>query len=71
MEIKNLKRNPEQNNGWSYDYGFIQKLSDATKNSEFPVGMQEVESVLKSFDKILNEFKTQLKQREIRKTASN
>lgn len=66
MEIKNLKRNPEENNGWSYDYGFIQKLSDATKNSEYPVGMEEVESVLKSFDKILNEFKPQIEEREIR-----
>jgi len=52
MEIKNLKRNPEENNGWSYDYRFIQKLSDATKNSEYPVGMEEVESVLKSLDKL-------------------
>lgn len=48
MDLNKYKRNPEENNGWHFDYKFIKELSDMTNAGTFNAGMEEVESVLKA-----------------------
>ena len=36
----------QKKDGWTFDYKFIEHISDLTHFSEFPVGIEEVETVL-------------------------
>ena len=46
---ENLLACPLQENGecgWIFDYDFVRRIADISKNMEFPVGMEEVDIVL-------------------------
>ncbi len=47
-----LKFKPKVNYTWEFPWGLIDELSDITRESEYPVGMEEVESVLIALTKL-------------------
>lgn len=53
MDLSKLKRNPKEYNGWNFDYKTISTISQLTKNSQYPIGMEETESVLLALEKYL------------------
>jgi hypothetical protein len=48
MDLNKYRRNPDENNGWHFDYKFIKEISDMTNAGTFSSGMEEVESVIKA-----------------------
>jgi hypothetical protein len=51
MDLSKLKRNPKEYNGWNYDYKFISTISQLTKDSDYPLGMEEAESAIIALEK--------------------
>ena len=49
---KALKLKKADWGNWEFDYHLIDELSDITHEGEYPVGMEEVESVLIALTKI-------------------
>jgi hypothetical protein len=46
MDLLKFKREPKTESEWSFDVELIEKISEATRKTEYFVGMEEVESVL-------------------------
>ena len=53
MDLSKLKRNPKEYNGWNFDYKTISSISQLTQDSQYPIGMEETESVLLALEKYL------------------
>jgi len=44
--VRSLRYNKPDKNGWSFDYSFIQRISDRAKKYEDGISMEDVETIL-------------------------
>jgi hypothetical protein len=52
MELNELKRDPNWNNGFDYDYDFVDKIAKITEENEDSCSMEQVNEVFKALAKI-------------------